>query len=60
MTEFRNEYRLTRAKYLLCNTDKSVGDIAAEVGFGGASYFAEVFTKNESIPPSDYRKYHRK
>lgn len=60
VTEFRNEYRLTRAKYLLCNTDKSVGDIAAEVGFGGASYFAEVFTKNESIPPSDYRKYHRK
>ena len=60
VTEFRNEYRLTRAKYLLCNTDKSVGDIATEVGFGGASYFAEVFTRNESVPPSEYRKYHSK
>ena len=60
VTEFRNEYRLTKAKYLLVNTEKSMGEIAMEVGFGGASYFAEVFAKSESIPPSEYRKYHKK
>ena len=60
ITEFRNEYRLTKAKRLLVNTDKSIADIALEVGFSNPSYFAEVFTKNESVSPSEYRKYHKK
>ena len=59
VTEFKNEYRLTKAKRLLVSTKRSIADIASEVGFCNSSYFAEVFAKNESIPPSEYRKYHK-
>ncbi len=59
VTEFKNEYRLTKAKRLLVSTNRSIADIASEVGFCNSSYFAEVFAKNESIPPSEYRKYHK-
>lgn len=57
---YRNELRLTRAKQLLVGSSLSVGEIAAETGFSTAAYFTEVFTASESVPPSEYRKYHAK
>ena len=57
---FRNELKLTRAKQLLVESELSVSEIAAETGFSTAAYFTEVFTASESIPPSEYRKYHAK
>ena len=33
--------------------------IAQKAGFASASYFTEVFTRSEKIPPSEYRKYHQ-
>ena len=59
VTEYRNELRLTKAKLMLIQTDASVGKIAQETGFTSASYFTEIFTKSEKIPPTEYRKYHR-
>ncbi len=58
LTAYRNELRLTKAKQLLVGSTLSVGDIAAETGFSTAAYFTEVFTASESIPPTEYRKYH--
>lgn len=58
LVEFRNELRLTKAKQLLINSDKPIGQIASICGFGGASYFTEMFTRSEKIPPSEFRKYH--
>ncbi len=60
LVAYRNELRLTRAKELLVGTGLSVGEIAEQTGFSGAAYFTEVFTASESIPPSEYRKYHTK
>jgi uncharacterized protein YbbC (DUF1343 family) len=60
LVAYRNELRLTRAKELLVGTALSVGEIAEQTGFSGAAYFTEVFTASESIPPSEYRKYHTK
>jgi len=59
VTEYRNELRLTKAKLMLIQTDASIGQIAQETGFASASYFAEIFSKSEKIPPTEYRKYHR-
>ncbi|MBO7171158.1 MAG: exo-alpha-sialidase [Clostridia bacterium] len=59
ITEFRNERRLTAAKSLLIHSQKSMEEIAEEVGFSTAAYFAEIFTRAERIPPSKYRKYHQ-
>ena len=30
-----------------------------ETGFTNISYFTEIFTKSEKIPPTEYRKDHR-
>ena len=56
--DYRNELRLTKAKLLLIQTELDISQIAEDTGFGNASYFTEMFTKSETIPPTLYRKYH--
>ena len=50
-----NEHRMERAAELLKNTDKSIGDIASEVGFSGQSRFTSAFKKHFGKTPSEYR-----
>lgn len=57
---YRNSLRLTNAKRLLINTTKSISEIAQEVGFCSAAYFTEMFTRSETISPSEFRKLHQK
>ena len=57
--EYRNEKRLTIAKMMLIDSDRSISDIAFACGFSGASYFSEMFIRSEKISPSEYRKYHK-
>lgn len=59
IVEYRNEFKLTKAKLMLINTDESISDIALKCGFCSAAYFTEVFSRSEKIPPSEYRKYHK-
>lgn len=59
VVEYRNELRLTKAKLMLIRTDMPVHQIAQQTGFGSASYFTEVFTRSEKVPPTEYRKYHQ-
>ena len=58
--EYRNELRLTTAKIMLIDSDDSISSIAESTGFCSPAYFTEIFTKSEKIPPSEYRKYHKK
>ena len=58
--EYRDEIRLARAKKALIDTDKSISDIASEMGYCTSAYFAEVFSKSENVSPTEYRKYHKK
>ncbi len=55
---YRNELRLAKAKQLLAHSDESICQIANKCGFNHASYFTEIFTRSEQIPPTEYRKYH--
>ncbi len=48
--------RLTRASELLLNTDMSIYDIAARVGFKNPDHFSACFYKKNGIYPSAYRK----
>ncbi len=54
-TDFLISYRLKKAIKLLKANEFSITEIAFEVGFGGASYFAETFKKHYGISPSEYR-----
>ncbi len=50
-----NHLRVERAKLLLAGTEKSVTEIAAEVGFKSIHYFSRFFKEKENISPNDYR-----
>lgn len=47
--------RLQYAKRLLLETDYTIDQIAAEVGYNSASQFARVFRKYENVSPSGFR-----
>ncbi|MBO2942646.1 AraC family transcriptional regulator [Paenibacillus sp. F411] len=50
-----HELRVQRAKHLLLNTDKSVGDIATEIGYQDSFYFSRVFKRLEGLAPQHFR-----
>lgn len=47
--------RISVAKELLTSTDKSIKEIASEVGYNNALYFSRLFRKVVGLSPSDYR-----
>ena len=44
------------AAALLKNSDKSITEIAADVGYSNVSKFGEAFKKMYQISPKEYRK----
>lgn len=52
-------FRLRKGADLLVKTDMTIVEISEEVGFSGASYFAEAFKKHMGEMPSEYRKKRR-
>ena len=48
--------RLNRAYQLLITTDKSVSEIAYDVGFTAPSYFTKCFKETYGMLPGDARK----
>lgn len=53
---YLTDYRLHKGMELLASTDKAISEIAGETGFGGASYFAEVFHRCMGMTPREYRR----
>ena len=53
---YLNQYRLGKSLELLQNSDMSITEIALSVGFGGASYYAEIFHKCFGKSPTEFRK----
>ncbi len=60
ITDKLEEIRLDKARHLLLETNKSILQIAADVGYESEFYFSRVFKKQEHISPSTYRKYFKK
>ena len=54
--DYLSEIRLKRAKYLLRETSKSMGDVAVETGFNSPAYFTTFFKQHTGKTPSEYRK----
>lgn len=52
--EYRTEVKLRRAMYLLESADKSVAEIAEELGFYDAAYFSKTFHKHVGLTPKQY------
>lgn len=54
-TELLQEKRLSRAAYLLRNTDLSITDISLDVGYQNFSYFYRLFRRRFGCSPRRYR-----
>lgn len=54
--EYLMRVRMDRAKELLMGIEYNIMEIAHQVGFSDAKYFAKAFKKYTSVKPTDYRK----
>jgi len=54
--DYLRRYRIRQARALLEAGDKSITEVALEVGFSGSNYFARVFRREVGVSPSAYRR----
>lgn len=54
--EYIKRYRVARSMHLLKDKDKSITEIALEVGFNSSSYFISSFRKLTGFSPAQYQK----
>ncbi len=55
MLKYLQKRRMERAAALLRETDESVGEIAAEIGYSNAGRFSELFKREYGDTPRQYR-----
>lgn len=60
LTSYLIQLRIERAKELIRNTDKTINEIAYEVGYVDARYFSKLFIKTVGIKPVEYRRFYAK
>jgi len=53
---YLNRYRIIQAKQLITTTDKSITDIALDVGFSSSGYFSRVFRREVGMSPEAFRR----
>ncbi len=53
--KYLTELRIQEAKQLLYNTDLSIAQVGAKVGYDNQFYFSRVFRKAMNCTPSEYR-----
>ena len=54
-TEHLHLYLIDVAKNILLQPNKTVSEVAYELGFEYPPYFSRLFKKKEGISPSEYR-----
>ena len=57
--QYLTDVRIENAKRLLRETNMNLNEIAYEIGYKNAFYFAKTFLAHEGIRPQEYRKIHR-
>lgn len=60
VTAYINYIRLKKAALLLRSTDKSVLEIALEIGYDSHEGFTKAFKKKYGVTPSEYRSKNKK
>ena len=53
------QIRLERAEHLLATTDKSIEEIANEIGYHNKGYFYKLFQEKYDETPASYRRHAR-
>ena len=58
-SKYINQLKLDKARFMIVGSDKSITQIAEELGFNSIHYFSRVFKSETGILPADYRKTHQ-
>lgn len=53
--QYINKRRLEKAKYLISNTDMTLGEVAHSSGFSDLSHFSKSFKKHTGVTPKKFR-----
>ena len=56
---YLKNYRISRAKELLCGTSLKLYEVAEQSGYSDPKYFSKVFREATGLLPTNYRKTHR-
>lgn len=56
VASYLNDFRVEKAKVLLLHSDRSITEIALDVGFNNTSYFIKKFQQANLVSPHKYRK----
>lgn len=56
IVDYVNQQKIEKATLLLTTTNKTITEIAEEVGFSTLKYFTKVFKSIKEVSPSAYRK----
>lgn len=56
ISKYLLKFRMEKAIFLLLNSNKSITDIAFEVGFNSRQHFYRVFMEQYGLNPKEYRK----
>jgi len=56
LMDYLQALRVERARHLLASTDKTIAEIALEVGFCNQSYFGAVFHRPAQMSAHEYRR----
>ncbi len=59
LIDYINTQRVKRAAHLLASTNRSIADIAEEMGILDVNYFAKVFKRIYGVTPTRYRREHK-
>lgn len=58
-TEHLQLYLIEEAKNIISKSNKSISEVAYELGFEYPQYFSRLFKKKEGMTPSEYREIHK-
>ena len=56
VSEIIETRKLMEAKRLMTSTDKTISEIAFEIGYNEKSYFSKVFKKKSGQTPTEFRE----
>jgi len=57
VSEYIHEEKLKYASKMLTESDKSISEIAYEIGYQDAKFFRKIFVRKFGMTPSEYRKH---
>ncbi|TMW71259.1 helix-turn-helix domain-containing protein [Alteribacter natronophilus] len=58
--EYLTVLRMRKARTYLIETEKTMDDIAASIGYQNGFYFSRIFKKKMGMAPSEFRRRHQK